>query len=220
MAKLKKNVTVRTHNRRVAVSSKNPAGTTVVDQHIRHLSGTFLDPEIIQEITESYPLKGVTIPTADDLGCPDGNKYDKQIAIWADYFAKKFKEQPAIHSNIIKALIGSESSFEADPSGNKVASGIAQITKPTFKALLAADGEAKEFIFRKVRQKDLKNPDIAIPMGIRWLYVKQKLAKHKLGRWPSPEELILEYKGMLKSQTKFKDKALKNFRKKYATLQN
>ncbi len=70
-----------------------------------------------------------------------------------------------------------------------------------------------------MRQKDLKNPDIAIPMGIRWLYVKQKLAKHKIGHWPSAEELILEYKGMLKSQTKLKDKALENFRKKYANLQ-
>jgi hypothetical protein len=219
MPALKKTTVVKEHKRRVSASTKNPSGSTLVDRHLRRLPGTFLDPETILEIVKAYNTKGLNFPTAHALGCPDGNKYDKQIAIWTDYFAKKFKDEPAIHPNIIKALIGSESSFEVDPPGNKVALGIAQITKQTFKVLQAADGEAKEFIFKGVRQKDLKNPDVAIPMGVRWLYVKQKLAKHKLGYWPSPEELILEYKGMLKSNTPLKDKALKNFREKYATLQ-
>jgi len=40
----------------------------------------------------------------------------------------------------------------------------------------------------------------------------------QLKRAPDHEELILEYKGLLKSKTDYKNKALKKFRKDYADL--
>ena len=40
----------------------------------------------------------------------------------------------------------------------------------------------------------------------------------RLGRASTAEELILEYKGLLKSKTTFKETALKNFREHYAAL--
>lgn len=79
-------------------------------------------------------------------------------------------------------------------------------------------GEVKDFIFKNIRKKDLKNPDIAIPVAIRWLSRKKRLAEGKLGRAANAEEIILEYKGLLKSNSKFKGKAIEKFRKEYGQL--
>ena len=105
-----------------------------------------------------------------------------------------------------------------DPPGNLKASGIAQITPETLKALQDPTGEVKDFIFKNIRKKYLKNPDVAIPMAIRWLSRKKRLAEGRLSRAVSAEEIILEYKGMLKSKSKLKDSALKKFRKEYDQL--
>jgi hypothetical protein len=64
----------------------------------------------------------------------------------------------------------------------------------------------------------LRDPGIAIPLAIRWLHQKAKLAESKLGRLPTKEGVILEYKGLLKSKSDYRDSALKNFREKYAKL--
>lgn len=79
-------------------------------------------------------------------------------------------------------------------------------------------GETKEFIFNKVRQKDLKDPKIAIPVGVRWLFRKRATAMNQLKRVPNHEELILEYKGLLKSKTDYKDAALQRYRTEYERL--
>lgn len=79
-------------------------------------------------------------------------------------------------------------------------------------------GEAKDFIFNKIRQKDLKDPNIAIPMGVRWLFRKRETAMNQLKRAPDHEELILEYKGLLKSDSDYKKSGLKKYRKAYAEL--
>jgi hypothetical protein len=55
-------------------------------------------------------------------------------------------------------------------------------------------------------------------MAIRWLFRKKRLAKGKLGREPNAEEIILEYKGLLKSTTRYKDQALKKFKETYDKL--
>lgn len=52
------------------------------------------------------------------------------------------------------------------------------------------------------------------------MFRKKRLAKGKLGKEPNAEEIILEYKGLLKSESKFKNKALKNFRELYEKLKN
>jgi hypothetical protein len=148
----------------------------------------------------------------------NADKYDEIIAIWTDYFNKKFRVDPPIDTNLIKALIVSESGFRLDPRENKVAFGIAKITRSTLKILQDPTGEAKDFIFDNVRQKDLKDPNIAIPMATRWLFRKRETAKSKLKRDPDAEELILEYKGLLQSKSLFKNKALEKFRKEYAKL--
>jgi len=215
----KRSTSVREHPRRVPVSERNPHGITLVDQHPRRLKGTYLDPEEIESVFKGYDRKGLVYPSANKLNkYKNADKYDEIIAIWTDYFNKKFGVDPPLDPDVVKALIASESGFRVDPPGNKVAFGITQITKETLKILQDPKGEAKDLIFSKIRQKDLKDPNIAIPMATRWLLRKKETAKDRLKREPTTEELILEYKGLLKSKTRYKENALGKFRKDYGEL--
>jgi hypothetical protein len=217
----KKVIAVRKHPRRVPVSPKNPSGVTVVDRHLRRISGPALEADEIREITNSRARKGLRYPAKNLLGYTDGNKYDELIAIWVDYFNEKFGVTPPyapLDPNLVKALIASESGFRKAPRENRKAFGITQITPETLRILLDPEGEAKDFVFKGIRQKDLKDPEIAIPMGVRWIFRKKRLAEGKLGRGATPEEIILEYKGLLKSRTDYQNNALENFRKHYASL--
>ena len=216
MAK-KKITTIKEHPRKVPVSKKNPEGITIVDKHPRRLDGTFLDKKEIDKIVKGYDLKKIIYPKSGKLPFPDSDKYDDLMAIWTDFFNKKFPSDSLLDPDVVKALIGSESDFKLDPV-NPQAFGIAQITKQTFKALQDPKGEVKEFIFTKFTLKDLKDPNVAIPMSIRWIFRKKKLAQGKLGKEPSAEEIILEYKGLLKSKSGYQKKALKRFKELYVLL--
>ncbi len=203
----------------VPVSTKNPTGMTIRDRHSRHLKGTYLDVDEIESILKSYDRKGIAYPTHGKLkDYKDADKYDDAIAVWTDYFNKKFNADPTLDPDVVKALMASESGFRVDPPENKKAFGITQITPKTLKIVQNPKGEAKDFIFNKIRQKDLKNPDVAIPMGVRWLFRKRATAMSKLKRAPDHEEIILEYKGLLKSKTGLKDEALRIYREHYDLL--
>ncbi len=215
----KKTTVVHKYRRHVPVSKKNPSGITNVRQHVRRIPGTALTANEIKKTRNSYTMKGLIYPKQDDLEYRNGNKYDDLIAIWTDYFNSKFLTPPSapLDPNIVKALIASESDFQLDPK-NPTAIGIAQITRATLKILQDSNGEAKKFFFTGIRQQDLKDPEIAIPLAIRWLFRKRETATNTLGRIPTPEELILEYKGLLKSKSEYKRKALIKFKTKYAKL--
>lgn len=215
----KKVTTVREHPLHVPVSKKNPTGITIRDRHLRRLKGTYLDASEIKSIFENYDRRGLVYPTPGKLRkYKNSDKYDEVIAVWTDYFNKKFNSNPPLDPNVVKALIASESGFRTDSPENKIALGIAQITKSTLKILQDPKGETNDFIFRNIRQKDLKDPHIAIPMAVRWLHRKRATAMNQLKRAPDHEELILEYKGMLKSKTDLKNKALENYREHYGLL--
>ncbi len=218
----KRVTTVHEYSRHVPASSKNPAGITIVDQHLRRLKGTYLDPDEISSVFKNYDRKGLPYPTAGKLvmygKTAKADAYDEVIAVWTDYFNKKLNASPPLDPDVVKALIASESDFRLDPPGNKIAFGIAQITKETWKIIQDPKGETKDFIFNKIRQKDLKDPNIAIPIGIRWLLYKSKRAETKLGREPTHEEIILEYKGLLKSNSNYRKAGLKKYREAYALL--
>lgn len=213
MAKKAKKITaVRTHPRHIKPSAKNPSGITIVDEHLRRLPGTYLDEEEIYKIAIGYNLKNITRPSKSNK--PSENLYDDLISIWTDYFNTLFNINPPLDPNMVKALIGSESDFQLDPK-NPLAIGITQITKETLKIIHDPKGEAKDFIFNNINQKDLKNPALAIPIAVRWLAYKKTRAESKLGRPATHEEIILEYKGLLKSKTDYKKSALKKYRGLY-----
>lgn len=216
----KKVTTVREHLLHTLVSSKHPDGLTVRHQHARRLPGTYLGPDEIRSTFKSYDRKKLKLSTAGkikDLKNPDA--YDDFIAVWSDYFNKKLNVDPPLDPDVLKALLASESGFLRNPK-NPSAFGIAQITKETLAIVQDPSGEARDFTFNKIRLKDLKDPSLAIPIAARWLSRKKVIAKSKLDREPNAEEIILEYKGLLRSKTKFKDKALTNFRKYYALLKS
>jgi hypothetical protein len=164
-------ISVRTHPRRVKVSQKNPDGITIVDPHSRRIKGTYLDEVEIESVVKNYDKENILYPAKNAMKFDDGNKYDDLIAVWTDYFNKKFKSE--FDPDMVKALIASESGFRASDSSNKVAIGIIQITKPTLTILQDPKGEVKEFIFKNISQKDLENPNISIPMGVRWYTEKE-----------------------------------------------
>lgn len=218
--KAKKKITmVREHPMHVPVSEKNPTGVTIRDKHQRRLKGTYLDLNEIEEIFKKYDKKNIVYPTRGKLSQPNSDSYDEVIAVWCDYFNKKFGTNPPLEPDVVKALLASESDFRLDPP-NPLAAGIAQIIPETFKELQNPQGEVSDFIFKDIRKKDLKNPSIAIPMAVRWLSRKKRLAEGKLGRSANAEEIILEYKGLLKSTTDFKKKALEKFRREYDKLKS
>ncbi len=217
----KKITNIRAHRLHVPVSDKNPSGVTIRDQHLRRLPGTYLKREEISEIFKNHKRKGILYPTPGKISeYKTADKYDELIAIWIDYFNNKLKADPLLNPDVFKALLASESGFRLHTPENKIAFGIAQITKQTWEILQDPKGEATEFIFNDIRQKDLRDPNIAIPMGVRWLMYKSKRATAKLGRQPTHEEIILEYKGLLKSKSKYKEKALEIFRKYYGQLKS
>ncbi len=215
----KKTTTVQEHPLHVPISAKNPTGITIRDRHLRRLKGTYLNVDEIMAIFRNYNRKGIVYPNQDKLKeYKDADKYDDAIAVWTDYFNKKFKADPPLDPDVVKALIASESGFRADPHENKKAYGITQITPETLKIVQDPKGEAREFIFNKMRQKNLKDPNIAIPIGVRWLFRKRATAINQLKRPPDHEELILEYKGLLKSHSNYKKAGLKKYRRAYADL--
>jgi len=215
----KKITTVRDHLLHVPVSKKNPDGLTIRDRHLRRLKGTYLDVAEIELIFKEYNRKEIKYPTKGKLkDYPDSDKYDDTIAVWTDYFNRKFNADPPLDPDVVKALIASESGFRVDPPENRKAFGITQITPATLKILQDPNGEARDFILYKIRQKDLKNPNIAIPAGVRWLFRKRATAMNQLKRVPNHEELILEYKGLLKSKSDLKNEALEIYRGHYGLL--
>jgi soluble lytic murein transglycosylase-like protein len=174
-----KTTTVREHPLRVPISQKNPTGVTIRDRHPRRVKGTYLDRDEVESTFKDYDRKKLIYP--GKLEVEDSEKYDELIAVWTDYFNRKLNADPPLDPDIVKALIASESDFIENPKNPK-ATGIIQITPETFQVLQDSRGEGKEFIFRDIRKKDLKDPAINIPMGIRWLHRKKRLADGKLGR--------------------------------------
>jgi hypothetical protein len=215
----KKVTTVHEHPLHVPVSEKNPDGITIRDRHLRRLKGTYLDLAEIESIFESYNRKKIIYPAEGKLlEYRNSDKYDELIAVWTDYFNKKFNANPPLDPDVVKALIASESGFRENPPENKKAFGLTQITPSTLKILMDPKGEAKDFVASKITQKNLKDPTVAIPLSVRWLFRKMETARAQLKRAPDHEEVILEYKGLLKSDSKYKNAALTKYREAYERL--
>lgn len=212
-------VPVKAHPLKVPISKNNPTGTTIRDAHTRHINSLGINE--LKKIEAEYDKNKIKYPAKGKLlDYPTADNYDELIAVWCDYYNKLFPStspNDTLDPNIVKALIASESDFRLDPKNPK-AIGIAQITPSTWKIIQDSKGELKDHLFKEIRQKDLKDPTVAIPVATRWLFQKKKLAENKLKRAPTPEEIILEYKGLLKSNSKFKDSAVEKFRGAYDKL--
>ena len=214
-SKKKKTVVVREHFRKVSKSVKNPTGKTIVDRHLRHIDGSLLDLELINETYKNYNKKNILWPNSSRLGIPDEDKYDEMIAVWVDYFSKALNT--SLDPNMVKALIASESTFKPG-AVNKQATGLTQITSDTLKILQDLDGEVKDFVFKDVRKSDLKDPNVSVALGVRWLAYKKKYAERVLNREATSDEVIQVYKGILNDSSLKAQEIMKRFRKDYGKL--
>lgn len=115
--KKEKVISVREHPRNVPITQKNPQGITIVDKHLRRLYGTYLNSQEIKTVVKNYPRIGLVFPTPRDLNFKKvGNLYDETIAIWTDYFNKKFKlKREPTHEELIleyKGLLKSKTLYK------------------------------------------------------------------------------------------------------------
>lgn len=170
-----------THPMKVPVSNKNPNGITIRKEHCASLKG---------------------LPKEDSLGFENGNKYDHFIRGWTKYWNDIFKPIVPLDPNLVKALIGSESSFNTNPKLQSAglagkARGLIQLTDQAVKALSVPNNEIKDH-YVKISLEDTTDPNRSIAAGIRWLFHKKRLASGKLGREATWEEGIAEYKAYSK----------------------
>lgn len=214
-----KTVPVKEHPRKVPVSKKNPNGITIVDYHLRHIDGQYLDLKMIQNTFDSYDKKNLIYPTKGKLPHLRSDNFDDYIAVWSDYFSKKLNLKTPLDPNMLKALIASESSFNP-LAKNKTALGLTQITKDTLKIIQDLNGEVKDFVFKDIRQKDLKNPNVSVAMATRWLAYKQNYANKILKRNPTSDEIIQLYKGILNDKSAAAKIQMDSYRKNYAKIKN
>ncbi len=212
-----KTVIVREHPRRVPISKKNPSGKTSVDRHLRHLDGQYLDLNLIDTTFKNYDKKNILYPAKGKLNLPDEDKYDDYIAIWVDYFSKKLNLKSPLDPDMIKALIASESTFNPN-AVNANATGLTQVTTDTLKILQDLGGESKDFVFKDIRRKDLKDPNASIALGVRWLAYKKSYAEKVLKRAATSDEVIQVYKGILNDNSKTAKRIMKDYREFYEKL--
>lgn len=212
-----KAVTVRQHPRKVPVSAKNPRGITIVDRHLRHIDGKYLDLKMIHETFDKYDKEKIIYPSKKSLNLTNENIYDDYIAVWTDYFNRKIKLKDPLDPNLIKALVASESRFNPNAT-NKQATGLTQVTTDTLKILHNLEGEANDFVFKDIRKKDLKDPNVSIAVGTRWLFYKKQYAEKILKRAATSDEVIQVYKGILRDKSEIANEIMKDFRSFYEKL--
>lgn len=164
------------HQMKVPISNKNPNGFTIRKEHCA------LNP--------------------DSLGFEEGNKYDHFIGGWTKYWNDVFEPTVPLDPNLVKALIGSESGFTANPKLQNAgvagkARGLIQLTDQAVKTLSVPNNEIKDH-YVKISLQDTEEPNRSIAAGIRWLFHKKRLASGKLGREATWEEAIAEYKAYSK----------------------
>ena len=212
-----KTVVVREHPRRVPISKKNPSGRTIVDRHLRHIEGQYLDLDLIGETFRKYDKEKILHPGVGNLFLPDEDKYNEYIAVWVDYFNKKLNLRPPLDPDMVKALVASESTFKPE-AVNKDATGLTQITTDTLKTLQNLNGESKDFVFKDIRKKDLKTPNVSVALGVRWLAYKKVYAEKILKRAPTSDQIIQVYKGILNDNSEKAKDIMKKYRGFYEKL--
>lgn len=114
---------VREHSLKIPPSKNNPGGSTT----IRHAhcadnpSGKDqLYPDEIQEMTQQNFSKVKIRPCPMGLKFEEkGNQYDDQIAGWTKYWNDVLSPDQPLDPNVVKALIATESGFNAKALADK-----------------------------------------------------------------------------------------------------
>ncbi len=188
---------------------KNPTGKDIIKG------------DEIDQIAQSQIFKNVQIKTAQGIlnDAENSDIYNDLIAGWTAFWNYQLKATTPLHPSYVKALIATESTFNPsaiNPKNSKKigpARGIMQVTVDT-QSRLSGDRKELRDHFVILTDEEIWEPNKNICAGIRWLFRKREIVKSKLGREPSWEEVLMDYKGRLNSQNKVTQK-IKDEIKKY-----
>jgi len=208
---------VKTHPLQIPPSEKNPDGSvTTRHEHCAHNpSGKDeLFQEEIGQITDQHfsNLKNKPCPLPSKFGA-QGSMYDDLIAGWVQYWNDVLKPDVPLDSNLVKALIASESGFDpralAKPKKSNGARGLMQITNETRKILGGYHGDLKDHLIA-VSKEELYDPSTNICAGVRWLFEKRRQASAHFKRPATWIETVWEYKAIKLAKTKNDAEGIKN----------
>jgi predicted nucleotidyltransferase len=201
---------VKTHLRTVPPSLTNPmGGLTEVDAHCRVNQGKkeSLTAEEIREIFNRFGKSSKSaMPLFTDDDKLNWNKYDDKIVFWTNFWNEIYNPKIKLDAKIVKALIGSESSFKLKPIPQDAgaagqAMGLIQLTDQALEILNTEKSEINNFNIQ-LKRDDLMDPDVSISAGIRWLFHKKKLADVIMKHDASWNDAIINYKGYLNDYIK------------------
>lgn len=191
---------------------RNPSNKDIIKgDEIDFISMTdmFLDSPV-KVSKNSIGMKGLSLDKQ--------NQYDEYISGWTAYWNDVFKLEKPLHPNYVKALIASESTFNSKAiAKNKdlkkgYARGLMQIIESTVREMKGKDKDYRDN-FVDLEYEDHFNPNRSIAAGVRHLFRKREIAKSKLKREPTWFEVIMDYKGMLKSKTEKSEEVREKLRK-------
>jgi len=196
---------VRTHTLQIPPSKEHPDGE-VVTRH-EHCAKNPTPKEMlsfdeIQAISSKHFVNLNNLPNVYKK-YKHGGDFDREIAGWVKYWSDIFKPKHPLDSNLIKAIIASESSFRKNQDtptpykniGN--ARGLMQITDSTREIIADHKAELRNH-YIQLSEAEVFDPSANICAGVRWLFRKKTLAKHRLHHEASWMEAVAEYKGVLK----------------------
>lgn len=215
----------------VSSHEKNLKSGTIThhDGHCRKNSkrkSEFYTAEELRVIAETYFDSLANnldfMPVPNNLGFPNGNRYDLLIAGWTKFWNDILKPEDPLTPNFVKALVATESSFSI-PKDQKSSDGLArgpiQVTEETRKTLQNLKGELKNH-YIELTTDESREPVTNIAAGIRWLHHKKFLLEHRIKRKATWEEVIAEYKGIYSQIGKYKkaDKIMNDLKDYYYKL--
>ncbi len=193
---------VITHRNSVKPSKENPQGGTAIQSgHCRKNPSKkdHLYKDDIIEISQRYFSDLQGSPSSNDLGFgSDNNIYDSLIRGWTQYWNDVLKPKDPLDADLVKALIASESGFKKDAwngiKGGGGAHGLMQVLNKSVPLL----GDAKELNdhFVNLTKDDMKDPNLSICAGIRWLFRKKQIVESRRGNSVAWRDVVAYYKGI------------------------
>lgn len=220
---------VREHSMRIPPSKKHPKGLVVTRHaHCRkniHSSKDLLTFDEISYISDHYfpNLTGSSsIKSFKEFG-KLGDKYDALIIGWVRYWNDILKYKEPLDPKLVKALIGSESSFKPNSIHRNGVHGLMQVLPETFAHLRGGSETDLKNYFVNINKANYLDPSANICAGVRWLFRKKSIASSRLGRDATWAEAVADYKSYLKNMINGKNPnpdGMKRFNELYAEINN
>lgn len=193
---------VITHPYHVRPSQKHPEGQIASQTgHCRSSPSKkdHLYKDDIIEISHRYFSSLVGPPAPNDLGFDNiGNEYDHYIRGWTQYWNEVLNPEDKLDPDLVKALIASESSFNPHAwnhlKGGDGAYGLMQVLNKSVALLKHSKELSNHFV--NLSQEDMKDPNLSICAGIRWLFRKKQILESRAKNSVGWRDVIADYKGI------------------------